>query len=174
MRMKQQSSFWGDKIGCSDGGIICDYTKNHWTVWFKLVICSGSVVKNLSEMQETRVWSLGQEDPLTKGMATHSSILVWRISWTEEPGGLQSMGSQRVGHNWVTKPFHFPFHSVWIKLLVLIRLLKKIQWYPRSFWKWKKFNSKLSITLIRRRGMISEMLQSAIFELRKVSFILLL
>ena len=50
-------------------------------------------------MKETRVQSLGQEDPLNKGMATHSSIPVWRIPWTEEPGGLQSMGSERVGLN---------------------------------------------------------------------------
>ena len=53
-------------------------------------------------MQETRVQSLGQEDPLEKEMATHSSILAWRIPWTEEPGGLQSTGSQRVGHDWAT------------------------------------------------------------------------
>ena len=57
------------------------------------------MVKNLPAMQETQVRSLGWEDPLEKGMATHSSILAWRIPWTEEPGGLQSMGSQRVGHN---------------------------------------------------------------------------
>ena len=50
-------------------------------------------------MQETLVQSLGQENPLEKGMATHFSILAWRIPWTEEPGGLQSMGSQRVGYN---------------------------------------------------------------------------
>ena len=50
-------------------------------------------------VQETQVRSLGQEDPLEEEMATHSSILVWRIPWTEEPGGLQSMGSQRVGHD---------------------------------------------------------------------------
>ena len=56
-------------------------------------------VKNLPAMQETWVQSLGQEDPLEKGMATHSSILAWRIPWTEEPDGLQSMGSQRVGHD---------------------------------------------------------------------------
>ena len=54
-------------------------------------------VKNLPAMQETWVQSLGREDPLEKGMVTHASILAWRISWTEEPGGLQSMGSQRVG-----------------------------------------------------------------------------
>ena len=53
-------------------------------------------------MQETWVQSLGREDPLEKEMATHSSILAWRIPWTEEPGGLQSTGSQRVGHDWVT------------------------------------------------------------------------
>ena len=50
-------------------------------------------------MQETWVRSPGQEDPLEKGMATHSSSLAWRISWTEEPGGLQSMGLQTVGHD---------------------------------------------------------------------------
>ena len=50
-------------------------------------------------MQETQVQFLGWEDPTEKGMATHSSILAWRIQWTEEPGGLQSTGSQRVGHD---------------------------------------------------------------------------
>ena len=53
----------------------------------------------MQETQGTRVRSLGWEDPLEEGMATHSSILVWRIPWTEEPGRLQSMGSQRVGHD---------------------------------------------------------------------------
>ena len=56
-------------------------------------------VKSLPSMRETQVQSLGREDPLEKGMATHSSILAWRIPWTEEPGGLRSMGSQRVGHD---------------------------------------------------------------------------
>ena len=55
-------------------------------------------LKHLPAMQETWVQSLSQEDPLEKEMATHSSILAWRIPWTEEPGGLQSTGSQRVGH----------------------------------------------------------------------------
>ena len=58
--------------------------------------------KNLPAMQETRVQSLGREDPLEKGIATHSSIIAWRIPWTEEPGRLQSMRSQRVGRNRVT------------------------------------------------------------------------
>ena len=57
-------------------------------------------VKNLPAMQETQVQSLGQADPLEKGMATHSSIFAWRIPSTERPGGLQSMGSQRVGHDY--------------------------------------------------------------------------
>ena len=57
------------------------------------------MVKNLSAMQETQVRSLGQKDPLEKGMATHSSILAWEIPRTEETGGLQSMGSQRVGYD---------------------------------------------------------------------------
>ena len=57
------------------------------------------MVKNPPAMQEAQVQSLGREDPLEKGMATHSSILAWKIPWTEEPGRLQSMGSQRVGHN---------------------------------------------------------------------------
>ena len=57
------------------------------------------LVKNPSALWEAKVQSLGREDSLEKGMATHSSILAWRISWTEESGGLQSMGLQRVGHD---------------------------------------------------------------------------
>ena len=60
------------------------------------------MVKNVPAIQETQemqVWSLGQEDPLEEGVATHSSILAWRIPWTEEPGGLQSMGLQRVRYD---------------------------------------------------------------------------
>ena len=57
------------------------------------------MVKNPPAMQETQFPLLGQEDPLEKGVATHSSVLVWRIPWTEEPGGLQSVGSQAVRHD---------------------------------------------------------------------------
>ena len=57
------------------------------------------MVKNLLAMQEAQVQSLGQEDPLEKEMATHSSILVWKIPWTKEPGGLWSIGLQRIGHD---------------------------------------------------------------------------
>ena len=64
-----------------------------------LLLKVAQMVKNLPPVQESRVQSLGQEDPLDNGMATHSSILAWRIPWTEEPGGLESMESQRVGHD---------------------------------------------------------------------------
>ena len=72
--------------------------------WTSLV---PQTIKNLTAMRKTLVRSVGQEDPLEKDMATHSTILAWRIPWTEEPGGLQSMGSQRVGHNWATSTFTF-------------------------------------------------------------------
>ena len=75
------------------------------------------MVKNLPAMQQTQARSLGQEDPLEEGMATHSSTLAWRIPWTEEPGGLQSMGSQRVGHSQATK--HVPPNKLIIGLYIL-------------------------------------------------------
>ena len=56
----------------------------------------------MQEMQDTPVLSLGREDPLKEEMATHSSVLAWKMPWTEEPGGLQSMKSQRAGHDWPT------------------------------------------------------------------------
>ena len=65
------------------------------------------MTKNLLAVQETGIRSMGQEDPLEKEMATHSSILAWEIPWTEEPDGLQSTGSQRVGHDLVTNIFYF-------------------------------------------------------------------
>ena len=67
----------------------------YFSGWASLI----KIVKNLPAMQETQVRSLDQEDPLEKGMTTHSSILAQRIPWTEEPGGLQSMASQRVRHD---------------------------------------------------------------------------
>ena len=68
------------------------------------------LVKNLPTVRETWVRSLGWEDPLEKGMASHSSIPAWEIPWPEEPGGLQFMESQRVGHDWATFIFTFHFH----------------------------------------------------------------
>ena len=123
------------------------------------------MVKNLPTVLKTVVRSLGQEEPLEKGMATHSSILAWRIPWTEEPGGLQSMGSQRVGHNWAT------FISLCLLLLLLSRFsrvrlcatpemeahqaplslgffkARTLEWVAISFsneWKWKVKGKLLS------------------------------
>ena len=72
--------------------------------WFFLVV---QMAKNLPATWETWVQSLGQDDLLEKRMATHSSILAWRIPWKEDPGGLQSMESQKVRQNWVTNTFTF-------------------------------------------------------------------
>ena len=106
---------------------VCPFLKHHtgklsypWSItefrnelvsqWASLV---AQTVTNLPAMQETQVQSLGQEDSLEKGMATHSSILDWRIPWTEEPGRLQSMGLQRVGHDWaINTHTHTHIHSV--------------------------------------------------------------
>ena len=85
-----------------------------WALWTSLV---AQLVKNPPEMRETWVQSLGWENPLEKGMTTHSSILTWRIPWTKEPGGLQSMGSQWVRHDWETNIFTF---SLFILSTVLI------------------------------------------------------
>ena len=74
----------------------CIFVSSHTVLWASLV---AQMVKNLPGMRETWVRSLGQKDPLEKGMATHSSILAWRIPWMEEPGGLQSMELQRVRHS---------------------------------------------------------------------------
>ena len=85
--------------------VLCVYPERH-LIWYILLIHWASLVaqglKCLPPMWETCVWSLGWEDPLEKEMATHSSILAWRIPWLEEPDRLQSMGSQRVGHDWAT------------------------------------------------------------------------
>ena len=72
------------------------------SVWQFLFWLVAQMVKRLSIMRETRVQSLGWEDPLEKEMAIHSRTIAWKIPWTEEPGRLQSMGSQRVGHDWAT------------------------------------------------------------------------
>ena len=116
-------------------------------------------------MQETWVWSLGQEDPLEKGMATHSNILAWRIPWAEEPGGLQSTGSQRVGHHWATSlslsqwiteyyehNFYMPGEtkkSMWLTLLWYLLYCDDLEllpqyllvYLPRKIEWWKKFFS---------------------------------
>ena len=76
----------------------------------------------MAETQEMWVWSLSQEDPMEKEMATHSSILSWEIPWTEEPGGLQSTGSQRVRHNWVHAHTHTHTHTHKLSYIPFIKV----------------------------------------------------
>ena len=90
-------------------------------------------VKNLPAMQEIWVWPLGQENPLEKETATHSSVPAWKIPWTEEPGGLQSMGLQRTEHNWATNT-HNPHY----------RECKLVQPLWKTVW---RFLKKLKIEL---------------------------
>ena len=95
-------------------------------IWTSMV---AQTVKCLPMTWETQVWSLGQEDPLEKETATHSSILAWKIPWTEDPGRLQSMGSQRVGHNWVTSlSKRDMFISLWNN--VLEERSVRLMWCP--------------------------------------------
>ena len=86
------------------------------------------LVKNLPAVQETLVWSLDWEDPLEKEMVTHSSIFAWKISWTQERGGLQSMGSQRVGHDWATSTNSLPW-----ELSAIVQWLVYSLWYYPSW-----------------------------------------
>ena len=88
----------------NDGINICVYICK-WPNFYLRASLVAPMVKNLPAMQETHIKSLGWKDPLEKGMATYSNVLTWRISWTEEPGRLQSMGCQRIGHDWVTNIF---------------------------------------------------------------------
>ena len=90
---------WWDSRVCSMNIWFCIFFSATSLSWTSLV---APAIKNLPAMRETQVQSLGREDPLEKAMATHSSILAWRIPWTEEPGRLQSTGLQRVRHDWTT------------------------------------------------------------------------
>ena len=94
--------------------------------WSKSLLTTSLVaqtVKRLPAVRETQVRSLGWKDPLEKEIATHSSTLAWKIPWTEEPGRLQSMGLQRVGHEWVTSLLYF---------ICIISHTPQLPWKPRS------------------------------------------
>ena len=91
---------------CSDYFTVYTCIKTTSTPWIGFPGGSDGKNPNLPAMHETWVRPLGWEDPLEEGMATHSSILAWRIPWTEEPGGLQSMGWQRVRQDWETRHRH--------------------------------------------------------------------
>ena len=89
--------------------------------WASLV---AQMLKNLPAIQETWVWPLGKEDPLEEGMASHSSILAWWIPWTEEPGGLQSMGLQRVRHDWLTNTHTYTHTHTFSLSFDILKLLQ--------------------------------------------------
>ena len=114
--LKAQSRLSANLSGLGSFGLFTFYclflSDNLFNLRTSLV---AQVGKNLPAMQETWVRSLGWKDPLEKGMATHFSILVWRIPWTEEPGRLQSMGSQQVRHNRMIDTHNFIFKLVKIK-----------------------------------------------------------
>ena len=88
------------------------HSSKAWILWCSILVAL--MKNNLPAMQENQVRYLGREDPLEKGMATHSSILALRIPWTVEPGGLQSTGSQTVRHNWVSNAFTFSFSYIYL------------------------------------------------------------
>ena len=100
-------------------------------------------VKRLPTVRETWVWSLGQEDPLEKAMAPHSSTLAWKIPWTEEHDRVQSMGSQRVGHDWA------PSFSLSTRLLslIIISLPEILNCYPwKIAWRYRWVAAKRSVS----------------------------
>ena len=128
----QISRLWPLKANHEPRTSVFDITGHNWG------FPGGSDAKesDLLTMQETWVWYLGWEDPLEKAMATHANILAWKISWTEEPGGLQSMGSQRVGHDWATEHTHTDWAQrplfLFITFLAVIRTSPQCSWSHRS------------------------------------------
>ena len=102
MHLIKQTELWEDKNNRACSFIICNCQSVLSICLFTFPSLVVQKVKHLPSMQETWVRSLGQEDPLGKEIATYSSTLAWKIPWTKEPGRLQSMGSQRVGHDWAT------------------------------------------------------------------------
>ena len=114
--LTRENHYWGISMGS----------------WFPLLIhfLAIHMVKNLAAIQETWVQSLRWKDPLEKGMAAHSSIPAWSIPWTEEPGGLQSMGSQGVRHDWATNQWQQQQHPL-IHCLFLSRWSVNFD-YPRA------------------------------------------
>ena len=117
------------------------------------------MLKSLPVMQETQVWSLGQEDLLEKEMATCSSILAWRIPWTEEPGEQQSMGSQRVGHEWETNTsLHFMVLLVVMYGCESWAIKKAEHWRTDAFkrWCWRRLLRVLWTTRRSNQSILKE------------------
>ena len=126
------------KISCTQEAFNVHFNKNRAHLWRTTAVVhllrwhSGMNLPAMQEMQKTQVRSLGQEDPLEEEMATHSSILSWRIPWTEESGRLQSMGLQRVGHNWATEHTHSS--SNWSSLYSIPHVKVSISHYYQFYY----------------------------------------
>ena len=99
-------------IHVTANGIICSFCR--WVIFYCRASLVAQRLKRLPLMWETQVRFLGREDPLEKETVTHSSILAWRIPWTEKPGRLQSTGSQRVRHDWATSLTHSIFYCIYV------------------------------------------------------------
>ena len=110
---KIEKERWGIQLTKSDRGL--ELKKASLEARIERASLVAQMVKNLPAMQETWIQSLSWEGPLEKGMATHSSILAWRIPWTEEPGGILSMQLQRLRHDWETNIFTFVYTVVSIQ-----------------------------------------------------------
>ena len=112
------------------------YTSLQIHIYAYRISLVAQTLKNLRAMQEVWVWPLGQEDSLEKAMGTHSSILGWRTSWTEEPGGLQSRGSQRIRHDWLTNPslsaFIHLYKYIYLYIYTHLCISGYIQGFPGS------------------------------------------
>ena len=126
-----------------------------WSLW--------SVVKHLSTTWETRVRSLGREDPLKKEMATHSSTLAWKIPWMEEPGGLQSMGSGKVRHDWVTSLSLSLCVNVWHRLWLTCRSMFSLEQVKRVQEVWQKHDKcqeRELLNALMKEGLLSSFLST--------------
>ena len=114
-----------------------------------LPLLVAQLVKNLFAMQETQVWSLGREDTVEKEMATHSSILAWRIPQTEDPGGLQSMGLHRVGHDWATNTAHHRYLASCFCLNCIQLLAAAYSFFSFFLLNLKNFNFLATLAILR-------------------------
>ena len=111
-------------------------------MWLRASLVA-QMVKNLPAMQESQVWFLGREDPLEKGMTTHSSVLTWEIPRTEEPGGLQSIGSQRVGHAWVTNTGQGGYLFSWYNVKLMTSVVQNCCTLQQVHWSWWVYDTML-------------------------------